>query len=51
MAFLRGHYEPQSRKENKRMALRAISYEIRGDNLYKSRVCAPLLKCISTKEG
>jgi NADH:ubiquinone oxidoreductase subunit E len=35
MAFLRGHYEQQSREENKRMTLRARSYEIRGDNLYK----------------
>jgi hypothetical protein len=51
MAFLRGHYEPQSREESKRMALRSRAYEIRGDNLYKSGVCAPLLKCISTEEG
>jgi hypothetical protein len=48
---LRGHYKPQSREESKRMALRARSYEIRGDNLYKSGVYASLLKCISTKEG
>jgi hypothetical protein len=47
MAFLRGHYEPQSKEESKRMDLRARAYEIRGDNLYKSGVCAPLLKCIS----
>jgi hypothetical protein len=51
MAFLRGHHEPQSKEEKKRMALRARTYEIRGDNLYKSRVCAPLVKCISTEEG
>jgi hypothetical protein len=51
MAFLRGHYEPQSKEENKRMSLRGRSYEIRRDNLYKSGVCTPLLKCISTEEG
>jgi hypothetical protein len=51
MAFLRGHYEPQSKEEIRRMALRARTYEIRGDNLYKSRVCAPLLNCISIEEG
>jgi hypothetical protein len=31
MAFLRRHYEPQS-KESHRMALRVRAYEIRGDN-------------------
>jgi hypothetical protein len=51
MAFLRGHYEPQSKEENKRMALRVRIYEIRGHNLYKSGVCAPLLKRVSTEEG
>jgi hypothetical protein len=49
MAFLL--YEPQSKEESKRMALKARSYEIREGNLYKSGVCAPLLKCISTEEG
>jgi hypothetical protein len=33
------------------MSLRARAYEIHGDNLYKSGVCAPLLKCISIDEG
>jgi hypothetical protein len=51
MAFLSGHYEPQSKEENRRMSLRARAYETRGDNLYKSGVCAPLLKCISAEEG
>jgi hypothetical protein len=34
MAFLRGHHEPHSKEENKRMSLSTRSYEIRGDNLY-----------------
>jgi hypothetical protein len=51
MAFPRGHYKPQAKEESKRMALRARAYEIRGDNLYKRGVCAPLLKCISIEEG
>jgi hypothetical protein len=38
MAFLRGYYKLQLREESKSLALRARSYEIRGDNLYKTSV-------------
>ena len=48
MAYLHGHFVPEDEKEEKRMALRARSYKIMGEELYRGwGVCAPLLKCIS----
>ena len=47
MAYLRGHFVPEEEKEEKRLALRARSYSIINDALYRGGVCAPLLKCIS----
>jgi len=48
MAYLHGHFVPEDEKEEKRMALRARSYRIMGEELYRGwGVCAPLLKCIS----
>ena len=50
MAYLRGHFVPEDEKEEKRLALRARSYSIINDTLYRGGVCAPLLKCISQAE-
>ena len=47
MAYLRGHFIPEDEKEEKQLALRARSYSIVIDTLYRRGVCAPLLKCIS----
>jgi hypothetical protein len=51
MAFREAITSLRPEKKKKRMSLRARAYEIHGDNLYKSGVCAPLLKCISIDEG
>jgi hypothetical protein len=51
MAFLRGHFIQEDEKEEKRMAMRARNYTIISEDLYRRGVCAPLLKCISRKEG
>ena len=51
VAYLKGHYEPESEVDRKRMAARARSFVLRGENLYKAGVCAPLLKCVSREEG
>ena len=47
MSYLRGHFVPEDEKKEKRLALRARSYSIVNDTLYRRGVCAPLLKCIS----
>ena len=49
--YLRGHFVPEDEKEEKQLALRARSYSIVNDTLYRGGVCAPLLKCISQVEG
>ena len=51
MAYLRGHFFSKDEKEEKRLTLRAQSYSIVNDTLYRGSVCAPLLKCISQAEG
>jgi hypothetical protein len=51
MAYLRGHYEPENEVNNIRMKQRTKNYKIINNQLYKQGICAPLLKCISTKEG
>jgi hypothetical protein len=50
MAYLRGHYEPDSEVNNTRMKQRTRNYKIINNQLYKQGICAPLLKCISAKE-
>jgi hypothetical protein len=47
IAFLRGHYEPVETHNLKRMQAWASSYILKDNNLFKLRVCAPLLKCIT----
>ena len=51
MAYLRGHFEPSDKKEEKRMFQRARSYTLSEGELYKSGVVAPWLKFITTAEG
>ena len=50
MAYLRGLFVPENEKEEKRLALRARSYSIVNNTLYRAGVYAPLLKCISQVE-
>jgi hypothetical protein len=51
IAFLRGHYESVKAHDMKRMQARAKGYVLKGDNLFKLGVCAPLLKCITQEQG
>jgi hypothetical protein len=51
MAYLRGHYEPDSEVNDTRMKQRTRNYKIINNQLYKQGICAPLLKCISAEEG
>lgn len=51
IAFLQGHFEPQNDKEGKCVAAKARYYRLLNGHLYRSGVCAPLLKCISQSEG
>jgi hypothetical protein len=50
MAYLRGHYEPESKVNNIRMKQRTRNYKIINNQLYKQGICAPLLNCISVEE-
>ena len=50
MSYLRGHYEPETKEENKRIQQRLRSYHLQGHQLYKIGIVAPLSKCISQKE-
>jgi hypothetical protein len=51
MAYLHGHYEPDSEVNDIRMKQRTRNYKIINNHLYKQGICAPLLKCISVEEG
>jgi hypothetical protein len=51
MAYLHHHYEPDSNTELTRMQQRAKAYQIIGDELYKTSVTGPLLRCLSRDEG
>jgi hypothetical protein len=51
MLYLRHHYEPDSNAELIRMQHRAKPYQIIGDELYKTLVTWPLLRCLSTVVG
>jgi hypothetical protein len=46
-AYLNGTYEPHSKHETDRMDSRMKQYSIIAEELYKSRIVAPMLKCIS----
>jgi hypothetical protein len=51
MAYLWGHYEPSDKAEEKRLSQRARGYVISQDELYKSGVVTPWLKCIPVAQG
>jgi hypothetical protein len=51
MAYLRDLIEPDDSKARNRLQQRARGYLIINDQLYKSGVCAPLLKCVHPTEG
>jgi hypothetical protein len=50
MTYLRHHYEPDSGAELIRMQQRVKAYQIIGDDLYKTLVTEPLLRCLSKDE-
>jgi transposase InsO family protein len=51
MAYHRHHYEPDSNTELTRMQQRAKAYQIVRDELYKTSVTWPLLRCLSKDKG
>jgi hypothetical protein len=51
MAYLRHYYKPNSKNEQTRMQQRAKDYQIVGNELYKTSISGPLLRCISKTEG
>jgi tRNA nucleotidyltransferase/poly(A) polymerase len=51
MAYLRHYYEPDSKNEQTRMQQREKDYQIVSNELYKTSVSGPLLRCISRTEG
>jgi hypothetical protein len=51
MAYLRHHYEPDSSTNLTRMQQRAKAYKIIRDDLYKTSVTGPPLRCLSKDEG
>jgi ribonuclease HI len=51
MAYLRGHYEPQDKLEEKRLKQRARGYAVVNGELYKSGVTEPCLRCITSEKG
>jgi hypothetical protein len=51
MAYLRGHYESQEELEEKRLRQRARGYTVVNEELYKSGVTEPWLRCITSEKG
>jgi hypothetical protein len=51
MASLCHHYEPDNSIELTRMQHRAKAYQIIGDEMYKTSVTGPLLRCLRNDEG
>jgi hypothetical protein len=51
MAYLHHHYELDNNTELLRMQQRAKAYQVIGDELYKTLVTRPLLRCLSRDEG
>jgi hypothetical protein len=50
-AYLHHYYEPDSKNEQIRMQQRVKDYQIIGNELYKTSVSGPLLRCISKTKG
>jgi hypothetical protein len=51
MAYLCSHYEPNSNTELIRMQQRAQAYQVIGEELYKTSIMGPLLRCLRKDEG
>jgi hypothetical protein len=51
MAYLHNHYEPDSNTQLIRMQQRVKAYQIIGEELYKTSVTGPLLRCLNEDEG
>jgi hypothetical protein len=51
MPYLRHYYEPNNTIEHTRMQQRARSYQIVNNDLYKTSILGPLLRCVSKAEG
>jgi hypothetical protein len=51
MAYLHHHYELDNNIELLRMQQRVKAYQVIGDELYKTLVAGPLLRCLSRDEG
>jgi ribonuclease HI len=51
MAYLRGHYEPQDELEEKSLRQRSRSYVVVDQELYKSGITKPRLRCITSEKG
>jgi hypothetical protein len=51
MEYLCHHYEPDNSTTLTGMQQRAKTYQIIGDELYKTSVTGPLLRCLSRDEG
>jgi hypothetical protein len=51
MAYLTGHYEPHDELEEKRLKQRARGYTVVNEELYKSGVTEPWLRCITSEKG
>jgi hypothetical protein len=51
IAYLCHHYEPENKTELPRMQQRAKAYQVISDELYKTSVIGPFLRCISKDEG
>jgi hypothetical protein len=51
MTYLRHYYEPDSIIKHTRMQQRAGSYQIVDNDLYKTSILDPLLRCVSKAEG
>jgi hypothetical protein len=51
MDYLHHYYEPGSKNEQIRMQQRVKDYQIVGNELYKTSISGPLLRCLSKSEG
>jgi hypothetical protein len=51
MAYLHHYYDPDSKYDQIRMQQRAKDYQIVGNELYKTSISGPLLRCLSKVEG
>jgi hypothetical protein len=51
MAHLHHYYQPDNATKHTRMQQRARMYQIVGNNLYKTSISGPLLRCVSKAEG